>query len=62
MKKLLTIALLLLACLTVSAQGWTTADYAGDELKGTAPYTAYLHNERKKRYILFELWHCVQCM
>ena len=47
MKKIFAIALLLLAGLTVSAQGWTTADYAGDELKGTAPYTAYQYSDPK---------------
>lgn len=44
MKKILAIALLLLAGLTASAQvptKWTSTKYAGDELTGTQAYTAY---------------------
>ncbi len=42
MKKLLTIALLLLVVLTAGAQGkWTYANYAADELTGQQAYTAY---------------------
>lgn len=42
MKKLLTIALVLLAGLTAGAQGkWTYTNYAADALKGQKAYTAY---------------------
>lgn len=44
MKKLLTIALMVMLSLTVYAQTsmkWTTTRYAGDELTGSQPYTAY---------------------
>lgn len=42
MKKLLTIALLLLAGLTASAQGeWTYTNFEADALKGQKAYTAY---------------------
>lgn len=44
MKKLLTIALMLLAGLTAGAQGtWTTGMTAGDELKGTKPKPYYYY-------------------
>lgn len=34
--------------MAASAQGrWTTTDYKGDELKGTAPYTAYQYSDPK---------------
>lgn len=42
MKKLMTIALLLLVGLTASAQGkWTYTNYAADALTGQQAYTAY---------------------
>ena len=47
MKKIFTIALMVVISMAASAQGWTTADYAGDELKGTAPYTAYQYSDPK---------------
>lgn len=44
MKKLMTIALMLLAGLTASAQGtWTTGMTEGDELKGTKPKPYYYY-------------------
>ena len=46
MKRLMTIALLLLAGLTVSAQGkWSATNYAADELKGQRAYTAYQYSD-----------------
>lgn len=46
MKKFLAIALLLLTVLTAGAQGeWRATRYAGDELTGTAEYTAYNYTE-----------------
>ena len=42
MKRLMTIALVLLAGLTAGAQGrWTYSNYQADELKGQQAYTAY---------------------
>lgn len=42
MKRMMTIALVLLAGLTASAQGkWTYSNYQADELKGQEAYTAY---------------------